>query len=141
MKLKTLAAITLVAATPTAVAEAATKNGLTPLAPGSSVSRGADPLFKVRATRVKDAPRVFLRVCPGSRKRDTRGLICQDAWLATFSRRSSRTWTTRAPDYSFPRWWLVRPRTYYWQAYRIYFRQGAADNFQEGPIRRLRVRG
>jgi hypothetical protein len=67
-------------------------------------------------------------------------MICDDAWGAIATKRGTSTDSVRAPDYSFPRWWLLRPGVYSWQAYRILNVDGAHDSYQEGPIRRLRVR-
>jgi hypothetical protein len=121
-------------------AEAAGLNGLTPRTPGSSVSRGSAPLFALGVTAEPTNAKVFIRVCPRSKKTDFRGLICEDAWSAIATKRGSSTYAVRAPDYSFPRWWLLRRGTYYWQAYRIFNVDGAHDSYQEGPIRKLRVR-
>jgi hypothetical protein len=122
-----------------AAAEAVTLNGLTPKLPGTTVKRGSAPLFALRVTPEPTNAKVFVRVCPRSKKTDFRGLICEDAWGAIATKRGSSTYSVRTPDYSFLRWWLLRPGTYYWQAFRIYNVDGAHDSYQEGPIKTLRV--
>lgn len=123
-----------------AAADAATLNGLTPKLPGTTVKRGSAPLFALGVAPEATGAKVFIRVCPRSKKTDFRGLICEDAWSAIATKRGGSTYSVRAPDCSFPRWWLLRKGTYYWQAYRIFNVDGAHDSYQEGPIKTLRVR-
>ena len=64
------------------------------------------------------------------------GVIGSDVTLASFST-AAPTWTPTA--YTFPTYWLVTPRTYYWQPFRISFTDDP-NGYQEGAIRRFEVR-
>ena len=119
-------------------AVAATRNGVTPLAPraGDTVPVGEPPTFKVR---VRGRGAVFVRVCK-SRKRGKAGLICAREAIGRAKRtRGTRIFRYKPRFYDFPGYWLNKPGTYYWQAYRIRCEK-PKDCRQEGPVSSVRVR-
>ena len=125
-------------AVPTA-ASAATKNGVTPLAPkaGSSVPAGKSPTFRMRA---KGGGQVWVHVCKSKRK-DADGLICSKESIGK-ARKRSGSYRYKPRFFDFPAFWLNTPGTYYWQAHRIACEGGdISDCRQEGPIVKFRVAG
>ena len=120
----------------TATAVAATRNGVTPLAPraGDTVPVGEPPTFKVR---VSGRGVVFVRVCK-SRKRGKAGLICAREAIGRAKRGKGRVFRFKPRFYDFPGYWLNEPGTYYWQAYRIRCEK-PKDCRQEGPVSSVRV--
>jgi hypothetical protein len=119
-------------------AAAATKNGVTPLAPkaGKSVPAGKRPTFKVRAT---GGGQVWVHVCK-SRKRDKTGLICSTEAIGR-AKKKGGSYKFKAKFFDFPEFWLNSPGTYYWQAHRIACEGNLSDCRQEGPIVKFRVAG
>ena len=119
-------------------AAAATKNGITPLAPkaGKSVPAGKRPTFKLRAT---GGGQVWVHVCK-SRKKDKTGLICNKEAIGR-AKKKSGSFRFKAPFFDFPAFWLNSPGRYYWQAHRISCEGDLSDCRQEGPIVRFRVAG
>jgi len=119
-------------------AVAATKNGVTPVAPkaGKSVPAGKRPTFKVRA---KGGGQVWVHVCK-SKKKDKDGLICTKEAIGR-AKKKSGTYKFKAPFFDFPEFWLNSPGTYYWQAHRISCEGNLSDCRQEGPIVKFRVAG
>src|SRR4051794_34377875 len=127
-----LAITGLLAAAP--AASAATKHGVTPVAPkaGSSVSAGQSPTFKMR---VKGKGQVYVNVCK-SRKKDSDGKICSTESIGKAKKKGS-TFRYRPKFYDFPEFWLNTPGTYYWQAYRIACESGNLSDCSKGgpPVR------
>jgi len=125
-------------AVPTA-ASAATKNGITPLAPkaGSTVPTGKRPTMKMR---VNGPGQVWLRVCKTKAKR-TDGVICNDPAhepeAIGRARKKNGVFQYKPRFFDYPAFWLNSPGAYYWQAYRIAC--GGGDCLQEGPITRFKV--
>jgi hypothetical protein len=120
-------------------ASAATKNGVTPLAPkaGSSVPAGKSPTFKMR---VRGKGTVFVHVCKSKRMAKD-GRICHKADIGQ-ARKRSRIWRFKPRFFDFPAFWLNNPGTYYWQAFRIACEGGnLTDCYQEGPVMRFKVAG
>ena len=119
-------------------ASAATKNGVTPLAPkaGSSVPAGKSPTFKLRA---KGGGQVYVHVCK-SKRRDKDGLICHKADIGR-AKKSGGIYRYKPTFYDFPAFWLNTPGTYYWQAHRIQCNTSITDCRQEGPIVKFKVAG
>ena len=117
-------------------AAAATKNGVTPLAPkaGKSVPAGKRPTFKVRAT---GGGQVWVHVCK-SRKRDKTGLICSKEAIGR-AKKKGGSYKFKAKFFDYPAFWLNSPGRYYWQAHRIDCNSN--DCRQEGPIVKFRVAG
>jgi hypothetical protein len=115
-------------------ASAATKNGITPLAPkaGTSVPSGQSPTFRMR---VKGPGQVWVHVCK-SKARDTDGVICTDESIGR-ARKRNGVFRYKPKFFDFPSFWLNSPGTYYWQAHRIAC--NASDCRQEGPIVRFKV--
>jgi glycerophosphoryl diester phosphodiesterase len=116
-------------------AAAAEKNGITPVAPTSSVPAGKSPTFRMRVT----APgTVWVHVCRSAKKRPD-GTICSTASIGQASRRGGE-YRYKPRYFSYPSFWLNTPGTYYWQAHRIDCEGGTEDCKQEGPVVRFRVR-
>lgn len=121
-----------------ASASAATKNGVTPLAPkaGKSVPGGKSPTFKVRA---KGPGQVWVRVCK-SRKKNFHGLICIKESIGR-AKKQSGSFRYKPKFFGFPAFWLNSPGRYYWQAHRIACEGTTSDCRQEGPIVGFKVAG
>ena len=120
-------------------AVAATKHGITPLAPkaGASVPAGKSPTFKMR---VRGKGPVYVNVCK-ARKKDSDGKICPTESIGKAKKKGS-SFRYRPKFFDFPEFWLNSPGTYYWQAYRIACEGGnLSDCYQEGPIVKFRVAG
>jgi hypothetical protein len=118
---------------------AATRHGITPLAPkaGSSVPAGRSATFKMR---VKGKGAVFVAVCRSKRKRAD-GRICDTESIGQ-ARKKGSTFRYKANFYDYPQFWLNNPGTYHWQAYRIQCHAGnLSDCYQEGPVVRFKVAG
>jgi hypothetical protein len=119
-------------------AAAATKNGITPLAPkaGTSVPAGKAATFRMRVS--KPGAGVFMHVCK-SKKKDKEGMICKKATILQVKKKKG-AFQAKQTFYDFPAFWLNKPGTYYWQAYRIECRSGSGDCKQEGPVVRFKVK-
>jgi hypothetical protein len=134
-----LAIVVLVLATAVvcaAAAGAATKHGITPLAPaaGDDVPRGEKVTFRLRA---RGKGQVWVRVCESARKnRD--GVICDRLAVGRATRHRGGIYTYTPRFHDFPEFWLNRPGDYHWQAYRVACVR--SDCRAEGPIVRFSVR-
>ena len=121
---------------PAAAAGAASKNGITPLAPKarSSVDAGSSPTVRMR---VKGRGTVWVQVC---RKRKPRsdGTICSKEAIGQ-AKRVGKEYRFTPPFFDYEAFWLNQPGTYYWQAHRIDCSNGAKDCRQEGPIVKFSV--
>ena len=119
-------------------AAAATKNGITPLAPkaGTSVPAGKAATFRMRVS--DPGAGVFLHVCK-SNKKDKDGMICKKATILQAKKRKG-VFVAKQTFFDFPAFWLNNPGTYYWQAYRIECSSGSSDCKQEGPVVRFKVK-
>jgi hypothetical protein len=119
-------------------AAAATKNGITPVAPkaGKSVPAGKRPTFKLRA---QGPGQVWVHVCKSKKKNNT-GVICSKEAIGQ-AKKKGGTYKFKAPFFNFPAFWLNSPGTYYWQAHRISCEGDLSDCRQEGPIVKFRVAG
>ena len=119
-------------------AAAATKNGITPLAPkaGTSVPSGKAASFRMRVA--DPGAGVFLHVCK-SKAKDKEGMICKKATILQAKKRKG-VFVAKQTFFDFPAFWLNNPGTYYWQAYRIECTSGSSDCKQEGPVVRFKVR-
>ena len=128
-----LLAFGLIAAT----AVAATKNGITPLAPkeGATVKKGTQPTFRMR---VRGSGKVYVYVCD-SRERNADGLICHDQAVGDAKKRNG-IHIFRPRLYDYPSYWLNEAGTYYWQAHRIDCTGSLKDCAREGPIVKFQVR-
>jgi hypothetical protein len=118
---------------------AATKHGITPLAPkaGNSVPAGKSPTFKMR---VRGKGQVYVHVCKNKKKRKD-GRICFKADIGRAHKKGG-IFRFKPRYYSFPTFWLNTPGTYYWQAFRIACEGGnVSDCYQEGPITKFKVVG
>ena len=133
-----LTAVPLAALVLAGPAAAATKNGITPLAPkaGTSVPAGKAATFRMRVS--KPGAGVFMHVCKSSKK-DKDGMICKKATILQ-AKKKNGVFQAKQTFYDFPAFWLNNPGTYYWQAYRIECRSGSSDCKQEGPVVRFKVK-
>jgi hypothetical protein len=114
---------------------AAAASGITPLTPraGAVVPKGKSTTFTLR---VHGSGRIWVRVC-SSPKKSRDGVICDNATLGEAIRGKGGVASYRPRFFDFPQFWLNRPGTYYWQAYRLQCVHG--DCRQEGPVVRFRV--
>ena len=135
---RTLAICAITALALAASASAATKNGITPLAPkaGTSVPAGKAATFRMKVA--DPGAGVFLHVCKSS-KRDKQGMICKKATILQAKKRNG-AFQAKQRFFDFPEFWLNNPGTYYWQAYRIECTGSSSDCKQEGPVVRFRVK-
>jgi len=120
------------------VAGAATKHGITPVAPkaGTSVPAGKSPKFKMR---VKGEGQVWVHVC-ASAKKDADGVICSTASIGQ-AKKSGSLFVYTPKFFDFDDFWLNQPGTYHWQAHRISCEGGdTSDCKQEGPVVKFRVK-
>jgi hypothetical protein len=119
-------------------AAAATKNGITPLAPkaGKSVPAGKSPTFKIRS---QGPGTVWVHVCK-NKKKDKSGVICHKADIGQ-AKKKAGVFRYKPGFFDFPEFWLNSPGTYYWQAHRIACEGTTSDCRQEGPIVKFRVAG
>ena len=135
---KTTLLLTLLLVTFSATAFAATKNGVTPVAPkaGASVPAGQSPTFRMKVTG--PGP-VWVHVCKKAGRRAD-GTICSKESIGQARKKGGELrYTPRFYDYDA--FWLNTPGTYYWQAHRIDCSTGTNDCRQEGPVVKFRVRG
>jgi len=119
------------------VALAATKNGITPVAPkaGSTQPVGKSPTFKAK---VSGEGTVWLHVCK-SAKKNKNGVICHTAVLAQMKKRSG-TFRVKPEHFDFPAFWDNNAGTYYWQAHRIACEGGDLSDCQkEGPVEKFKL--
>ena len=119
-----------------ATASAATRHGITPLAPkaGKSIPAGKRPTFKIRA---KGPGQVWVHVCK-SKKKNSDGVICSDESIGRAKKKGS-SFQYKPKFFNFPEFWLNSPGTYYWQAHRIQCEGDISDCLQEGPIIKFKV--
>ena len=131
-----LATVAAVALLVPAVALAATKNGITPVAPkaGGKIPAGKAPTFKMK---VSGPGTVWLHVCK-SKKKDADGVICSTESIGR-AHKSGSQYVYKPKLYNYPGFWMVRPGTYYWQVFRIDCSSGTSDCNQEGPITKVVV--
>ncbi len=138
MSLRLLAVIAGLALAAPAIADAATKNGITPVTPkaGKTVKTGSQPTFKVR---VRGKGTVWVAVSK-SAKRDKDGVIksTSDEFFKRM-RKKGGLFQVKATFFDYPEFWLNSPGTYYWQAYRIDCTGDLDDCKREGPVVKFRV--
>lgn len=134
--IRILALTTAVAVLAPATAGAATKNGITPVAPkaNATIAVGSVPTFKMK---VRGKGSVWVHVCK-SKAKDADGLICQDESIGQ-AKKSGKHYRYKPKFFDFPEFWLNTPGTYYWQAHRIDCSSGTADCRKEGPVVKLQV--
>jgi hypothetical protein len=129
-----------------AAAGAATKHGITPIAPatGDAVPKGEKVTFRLRA---RGSGQVWVRVCESARK-DRDGVICARLAFGRATRHHGGIYTYTPRFHDFPDFWLNTRGDYHWQAYRVACvgrtqptsSAGTGDCRAEGPIVRFRVR-
>ena len=132
-----LTAVPLAALVLAGPAAAATKNGITPLAPkaGTSVPAGKAATFRMRVS--KPGAGVFMHVCKSSKK-DKDGMICKKATILQ-AKKKNGVFQAKQTFYDFPAFWLNNPGTYYWQAHRIDCTGNLNDCLREGPVVKFKV--
>ncbi|MDP9294068.1 MAG: hypothetical protein M3O90_06555 [Actinomycetota bacterium] len=115
-------------------APAATKHGVTPLAPkaGSLVPAGQSLTFRLR---VKGRGQVWVHVCKSAHKSRS-GIICSKESIGR-AKRSNGVFKFTPKFFDFPEFWLNSPGTYYWQGFRIACEGKDCD--QEGPVVKFKV--
>lgn len=135
---RTLALTVVLSLATAGSAVAATKNGITPVAPkaGTSVPAGKGMKFRMKVADAGSG--VFVNVCK-SKKRNKKGLICKKASFLQ-AKKSKGKWVAKQQFFDFPSFWLNRPGVYYWQAFAINCSSGTSDCDQEGPVVRFRVK-
>ncbi len=141
--LRTLSLALVLAFAVATPASAATKNGITPLAPkaGTTVPTGKSPTFRMR---VKGPGSVWVHVCK-SKKKAPDGRICvkkntfKGDSIGRAKKKSGRKFQYKPKFFDYPAFWLNSPGTYYWQAFRISCNASASDCHQEGPIVKFKV--
>jgi hypothetical protein len=132
-----LPATAVVALLLAAPSPAATKHGITPLAPkaGSTVPAGKAPTFRMR---VKGPGTVWVHVCRSLHKAKD-GRICDKESIGRAKKRKNGTYAFKPTYYDYDGFWLNTPGTYYWQAHRISCEHGTKDCAQEGPVVKFHV--
>lgn len=132
---RTLALTVVLAVAMAGSAAAATKHGITPLAPkgGTSVPAGKSPVFRMRA---KGPGQVWVYVCK-SKHRNKAGVICSKTSIGR-ARKKNGAFEYKPMFFDFPEFWLNTPGRYYWQAHRIHC--NSSDCQQEGPVVSFRVK-
>ena len=124
------------------VALAASKNGLTPVAPkaGATLPVGKSPTFKVRSS---GDGTVWLHICK-SAKKNAKGVICyqgKNGGTIAQMRKKGGVYQVTPKFFDYPGFWANRAGTWYWQAHRIACENGdTSDCLQEGPVVKIRLR-
>ena len=133
---RTLALTAVTALLVSGPAAAATKNGITPLAPkaGTSVPAGKAATFRMKVA--DPGAGVFVHVCKSS-KRNSKGMICRKTAILQAKKRNG-AYEAKQKFFDFPAFWLNNPGTYYWQAYATDC--SGNDCFREGPVVRFKVK-
>jgi len=129
-------ATTLALATSGTIAAAA--GAPTPLAPenGKAFTAGTAFTFKVRSS---PSGAVFLKVSKSKRK-NSKGTLRTEVYFRKMGRKARGIHTKKTESYPALRdYFLNRPGTYYWQAYRIDC-AAQSDCEVEGRIRSFRIR-
>ena len=87
---------------------------------GSVLTAGSQPTFKVRDTSAS-ARKYGVFVTVSTSKRLTRTGDLKKTDIGTFAKMKRRgsVFSYKTPVFTFPTWFMVRPGTYYWQAFRI----------------------
>ena len=134
IRLALLSTLVLLGASATALA--ATKNGITPVAPkaGATVAEGRSPTFRMK---VQGPGTVWVHVCKSARKKAD-GTICSTSSIGQ-ARKSGGEFRYKPKFFDYDSFWLNTPGTYYWQAHRIDCSGGTEDCRQEGPVVRFKV--
>ena len=139
MQFRLLAVLAGLALAAPAITDAATKSGITPVAPkaGKAVKTGTRPVFKVRS---RGKGPVWVAVSK-SAKRNADGVITSsDDTFFKRMRKSGGLFQARATYFDYPEFWLNAPGTYYWQAFRIDCKGDLDDCKREGPVVKITVR-
>ena len=119
-------------------APAVAKNGVQPISPkrGDTVPAGKRPTFKMNITG--DHTGVFVHVCRSKRK-DGDGMICHDEVIGEAKKKRGSRYEFKAKFFDYDEFWLNRPGTYYWQAYRTDCNASLNDCKAEGAVVKFKV--
>lgn len=100
---------------------------------GAGLPTRSAPIFRVQTQ--PGEPSLWLHISR-SPTTDAKGVIGSDAHLDTFraSPLGADVYEVQPIFYDHPGFWMNEPGTYYWQAYRISYANGA-DGAIEGPVR------
>lgn len=109
---------------------------------GAVVAVGSQPTFKVRdASSAARKYGVFITISTTKRRKANGDLKTTDiGTFARMKRRGSR-YSFKPKNYTFPTWFMARPGTYYWQAYRIDCSGGNSSCHVPSKIRSFKVQG
>jgi hypothetical protein len=93
---------------------------LTSPANGRVLAVGSRPEFKATDTGSAFGGTVWLSIS-AFRRRDRYGRLKESdgGTFTSMTRHRNGRYSYTPPDYSFPSWFMVKPGTYYWQAYHI----------------------
>ena len=81
---------------------------------------GSEPTFKVRDTsQAAKQYRLYITISTSKKTKKNGDLKQTKVGTFTSTTRKRNTFTYKAPDYSFPEWFMNRAGKYYWQAYHI----------------------
>lgn len=111
-----------------------------PIAPadGTALPTGAAPLFRVQTQPGDGSLWLHISTSPST---DAQGLIHDDVLEAFHPAPDGADLYDAQPAFfDHPAFWLNQPGTYYWQAHRISYADGA-DGAIEGPVRRFTLVG
>jgi len=118
----TLPALLIATALVLGLAAPATAGSPAQIAPksGSTLTAGSQPTFKIRDASAS-ARRYGVFITVSTSKALTRRGDLKKTNIGTFAKMKRRgsVYSYKTPLYSFPTWFMVRPGTYYWQAFRI----------------------
>ena len=115
----------------------------TVLAPddGASITAGAGVTFRVQSDVPDDDNYLWVHISRSPAPADACGTIDDDLGISGLDPAGDENVYTATPTlYQTYTYWLNRPGTYYWQAYRIHY-GGGADGCIEAPVRALVVTG
>jgi hypothetical protein len=137
--MRILVLVTVAALVLPAAATAATRHGITPLAPkaGGTIRAGERPTFRARVAAQDGA--VWVYICK-SPKRNADGIICGGASVGRGVRKAGKAIEYRPKVDRAANFWLNVPGTYYWQVSRIDCAGSIDDCHQEGPVTKVVVR-
>jgi hypothetical protein len=108
-------------------------------ADGATVPAGTRLAFTIRTFAGDNPGYLWLLVSRSPQPEDACGTIANEVSIHQFETTADPAVYQARPTYfSGPSFWMNKPGTYYWQAYRIHHGDGA-DGCIESPVRRLVV--
>jgi len=109
---------------------------------GAVLAVGSQPVFKVRdRSAAAKKYSVFITISTSKKRKKNGDLMKRPGSIGTFRqmKRRGSTFRYQAEKYTFPTWFMVRPGTYYWQAYRIDCSGGNSSCHIHTKIRSFKV--